>query len=184
MAQDAHEIFQLERVLFVPDNKPPHKDHSLVISAAHRLAMLQAALGDNPAFEICDLELQRSGTTYSVDTVQELIQRHANTPMAFIIGTDTLLELHLWKDIYTLLELCGFITLARPGFDLKSIQAAQLKLAPPWPQKLLNQMAVAHSVNLSSTDIRARVSQAKSIRYLVPPAVESYIVKHKLYQTA
>jgi nicotinate-nucleotide adenylyltransferase len=182
LAQDAMEIFELDRVLFVPCDKPPHKDSATIISATHRIAMLQAAFQGNPAFEVCDLELRRGGTTYTVDTMRELTRLYANSELVFIIGSDTLPELHLWKEIGELLNLCRFVTLARPGFDLKSISAAKLHLPPPWPQKLLSQIAKGHTAEISASDIRHRVAEEMSIRYLVPTPVELYIAENDLYK--
>lgn len=181
LAQDALELFDLSRVLFVPCDKPPHKDAAAIIPAMHRLAMLRAALQGNPAFEVCDLELQRGGTTYTVDTMRELTRRHEQAELVFIIGADTLPELHLWKEIEVLLKLCRFVTLARPGFDLQTISAGKLNLPPPWPKALLSQIAKGHTVEISSSDIRHRIAEGMSIRYLVPSAVELYIAEHHLY---
>lgn len=183
LAQDARDLFELDRVLFVPCDKPPHKDASTVIPATHRLAMLQAALKGNPAFEICDLELRRCGTTYTVDTLRKLLKQHAHEELVFIIGSDTLPELHLWKEIDALLKLCRVVTLIRPGFDLKTLNEAKLKLPPPWPKHLLREAAQGHAVEISSSDIRHRVAEGMSIRTLVPQPVELYIAEHRLYTT-
>ncbi len=181
LAQDALELFDLRRVLFVPCDKPPHKDASAVIPGTHRLAMLEAALRGNPAFEICDLELRRGGTTYAVDTLRELTRQQPQAELVFIIGADTLPELHLWKEINALLKLCRFVTLARPGFNLQALNADRLKLPAPWPKTLLEQVARGHTVEISSSDIRHRAAEGLSIRYLTPAAVELYIAEHHLY---
>jgi len=181
LAQDAMELFELNRVLFVPCDKPPHKDASAVIPATHRLAMLQAALQGNPAFEICDLELRRGGTTYTVDTLRELTRLYPQAELVFIIGADTLPELHLWKEIDALLKLCRFVTLARPGHNLQTISEDKLNLPPPWPRTLLSQIAKGHTVEISSSDIRHRAAEGMSIRYLTPTPVELYIAEHNLY---
>ncbi len=182
LAQDALELFELSRVLFVPCDKPPHKNAAAVIPGTHRLAMLQVAIQGNPNFEICDLELRRGGTTYTVDTMRELTKLYRNEELVFIIGVDTLPELHLWHEIEALLPMCRFVSLARPGFDLKAIGEEQIKLPPPWPKTLLSQMAGGHTTNISSSDIRHRVAEEMSIRYLVPTPVELYITEHNLYR--
>jgi nicotinate-nucleotide adenylyltransferase len=171
----------LGRVLFLPGDKPPHKDATTIIPATHRLAMLRAALQGNPALEICDLELQRGGTTYTVDTMRALTKLYPQAELVFIIGSDTLPELHLWKEIEALLKLCRFVTLARPGFDLKTLSADKLKLPPPWPKTLLSQVAKGHTMEISSSDIRHRIAEGMSIRYLTPTPVELYISEHHLY---
>lgn len=183
VAQDAVEAFDLARVLFVPCERPPHKEAGALVSAAHRVAMLEAALEGNERFEVCDLEIRRGGTTYSIDTVRELKKLQSDTEWVFIIGADTLLELHQWKEIDALLELCRFVTLARPGFDLKNARAETLKLKPPWPARLLQDVARGHQMEIASSDIRHRVAEGMSIKYLVPYAVEMYIAEHALYNT-
>lgn len=181
LAQDAMEIFELDRILFVPCDKPPHKDTSSVIPATHRLAMLQMALKGNTAFDICDLELRRGGTTYTVDTLRELTRLYQQAELVFIIGADTLPELHLWKEIEVLLKLCRFVTLARPGYDIQTLSEDKIKLPPPWPRTLFSQVARGHAVEISSSDIRHRAAEGMSIRYLVPAPVELYIAEHNLY---
>jgi nicotinate-nucleotide adenylyltransferase len=99
----------------------------------------------------------------------------------FIIGADTLPELHLWKDVHDLLKLCTFVTFGRPGRDTQLFRPEDLRLDPPWPEQLLQNFRVQRLVDVSSSDIRYRVAEGMSIRYLVPPAVEMYIAEHRLY---
>ena len=100
----------------------------------------------------------------------------------FIIGSDSLPELHQWKDIQDLLERCQFVTLARPGTDIEALRALDLKLGTEWSRRLCDQVRVGHLVNVSSTEVRYRVAEGMSIRYLVHPAVEMYIAEHSLYR--
>lgn len=183
LAQDARETFDLARVLFIPCDRPPHKNSASLVPAAHRQAMLEAALEGNPFFEACDLEIRRGGPTYSIDTVQALKRLSPDQELFFIIGSDTLPELHLWKSIGDLLQLCRFVTIVRPGCDLRTIRPEDLRLPSPWPERLLEQAAAGHRVDISSSDIRHRVAEGMSIHYLVPPAVEMYIAEHGLYRT-
>ena len=105
LAQNAVEILDLSTLIFLPCASPPHKDVTTAIAPAHRLAMLELALADHAAFSVSDLEIQRGGTSYTIDSVTELAQRHTNARMSFLIGSDSLRELHQWKDIDRLLEL-------------------------------------------------------------------------------
>ncbi len=143
--------------------------------------MLEAALTGSLPFEVCDLEIRRGGTTYSIDTVRALAKRYPEDELVFIIGSDTLPELHLWKDARELLRLCRFVTLARPGFDLKAMTEKNLNLEPDLTQALLANVAIGHQVDISASDIRHRVAEGMSIRYLVPDAVDMYIAEHGLY---
>ena len=181
LAQDALETFDLDTVLFVPCDQPPHKPAAGLAAPEHRVAMLEAALAGSLQFEACDLEIRRGGTTYSIDTVRNLIASRPNDELVFIIGSDTLAELHLWKDVRELLRLCRFVTLARPGFDLKAMTEKNLNLEPELARDLLANVAIGHQVDISSSDIRHRAAEGMRIRYLVPDAVEMYITEHGLY---
>ncbi len=181
MAQDAMEAFDLATILFVPCDHPPHKPAASLASVEHRAAMLDAALRGSLTFELCDLEIKRGGTTYSIDTVRALIKRYPDDELDFIIGSDTLPELHLWKDAQELLRLCRFVTIARPGFDIKSMTEKTLQLPPDLAKELLANVAIGHQVDISASDIRYRVAEGMNIRYLVPDAVDMYIAEHGLY---
>ncbi|MDO9541773.1 MAG: nicotinate-nucleotide adenylyltransferase [Kiritimatiellia bacterium] len=183
LAQDALEAFDLARILFVPCILRPHNDAGQLASPAHRGAMLERAIEDNPDFEICDLEIRRGGTNYSIDTIRHLQKACPQSELFFIIGSDSLLELHQWKEIKELLGLCRFITLIRPGFDIKMINEQKLKLEPEMGRDLLKNVVAVHQIDISSSDIRHRVAEGMNIRYLVPNAVEMYIAEHNLYRT-
>lgn len=183
MAQDAMESCELNKVLFVPCAKPPHKEVSVVASPHHRLAMLKAAIEGSVRFEVCDIELLRGGTSYTVDTVDALAEKYCGAELVFIIGSDSLFELHAWKNIYSLLESCRVVTVARPGFDPASISRPDIKLKDPWPDRLLNDVINVHQMNIASSDIRHRIAEGFSVSYLVPQAVEMYIAEHRLYCT-
>ena len=182
MAQDAIEHFELSKVVFLPCARPPHKSQVELTPAPHRLAMLEGAIEGDLQFEVSDMELQRGGVSYTIDSMRRLVDEHPECDLYFIIGADSLVELHLWKDILALLQLCRMVTIARPGLDLAALGASDLKLPPPWPERLLADIRVGHLVNISSTDIRYRVAEGMSIRYLVSPAVDMYISEHSLYR--
>lgn len=182
MAQDAIEHFELSKVMFVPCGQPPHKSPADLAPAHHRLAMLEAAVEGDLNFEVSDLEIQRGGMSYSIDTIQMLTEKHPGVDLFFIIGADSLVELHLWKDIELLLKLCRIVTIARPGVDLADLGKLDLHLPAHWAEHLLADVRVGHLINISSTDLRYRVAEGMSIRYLVSPAVDMYIAEHSLYR--
>lgn len=181
LAQSAIEAFDLCRILFVPCAFPPHKSTTELADAGHRVAMLQEAIEDDLRFEICDVELRRGGTSYAVDTLLELRELFPGAALHFIIGTDTLPELHLWKDAGRLLTLCTFVAFARPGCGPDVVLEKDIRLDPPWPQRLLENVQSSRRVDISSSEIRYRVAEGMSIRYLVPRGVEMYIAEHSLY---
>lgn len=182
LAQDALEAFDLSKILFVPCNLPPHKDAGQLVSAAHRAAMLEKAIEDNPDFEICDLEIRRGGTNYTIDTIRHLRKIYPQHELFFIIGSDSLMELHQWKEVNEVLRLCQFVTFIRPGFDLKKASTQNPKLDSALSQSLLKNVVAVHQVDISASDIRHRIAEGMSIRYLVPNAVEIYIAEHNLFR--
>ena len=182
MAQSVLDAGEADRILFLPSNLTPHKDPAHLASAAHRLAMLRLALADHPAFAISELELARGGLSYAVDTLLEWRKLHPADPIpGFIIGMDSLLELHTWHRVADLLPLCRFITLQRPGRDALPAPTA-LNLPAPWPERLLASVIPGRNCDVSSTEIRIRVAENRSIRYLTTDSVAGYIARQGLYR--
>jgi nicotinate-nucleotide adenylyltransferase len=181
IAQNALEKYELSKVLFVPSATPPHKKASALASATHRVAMLNSVIESDPRFEVSDIEVVRKGPSYSVDTVAQLREMHPGAELYFIIGSDSLTELHMWKEIRKLLTMCTFVTFARPGSSISAITPERLKLEAPWPERLLAKVSSLHMVDISSSEIRYRVAEGMSIRYLVPQAVEIHIAENHLY---
>jgi nicotinate-nucleotide adenylyltransferase len=183
MAQDAMDSLSLDGVIFVPAGQPPHKDSATISPASHRLKMLRHASAWNPAFTVDDLELNAQGKTYTIDTLQALRTKHPGAELFFLIGSDSLADLQGWMRIHELLPLCRFITYARPGQCMQKIRTQVAKLPDPWATQLLQDIQLGHEINVSSSEIRQRVSAKQSIRYLVPAEVEGYIERHELYKT-
>jgi nicotinate-nucleotide adenylyltransferase len=172
IAQDALEAAGLDRVLFVPAATPPHKPLDGEVSATHRQRMVKLAIAGDSRFILDNREIRRGGKSYSVDTLAELRRRYPRTDFYFIIGADSLSELHLWKDARQLVKLCRFIAVTRPGYRPKPARLPGLRY------RFLD----THPCAISSRDIRQRLCRGQSIRYLVPPAVLRYIQQQKLYQ--
>jgi len=181
MAQDAGEAFGLHRIIFVPAAIPPHKLTQTLVTPSQRLDMVRLALADRDAWEVSDEEVQRGGVSYSIDSVRHFLTVYPDADLYFIIGGDTLPELHTWKDISDLLDLCRFITMVRPGFDPETLRKLNLHLESRHIDDLISRVTVGHVFDISSTEIRVRVAKKESIRYLVPDAVERYIHEHQLY---
>lgn len=182
LARDALEQAGLDRVLFMPCAEPPHKPAGCLASGQHRLRMLQEAVAGEPGLGVSEVELSRLGTSFTVDTMRVLKDEQPGVDFSFLIGADSLFELHTWKDIDILLTLCRFLVLARPGFDLGSGAAARVQLPAPWPEKLLDSVIAVRAMEISSTEIRKRVRAGQSIRCLVPEGVARYIDQHHLYR--
>ncbi len=181
LAATAQELFELSQVIFIPCACPPHKDGAPVVNPRHRMAMVEAAIEDSLGFETSDIEIERGGRSFAIDTVRQLCRQYPDARLFFIVGSDSLKELHLWKDIYSLLPLCEFITFSRPGHDVDDIGTHDLALEGPWPERLLRNVRRSRHIEISSSEIRGRLAEGLSIRYLVPASVEMYISEHSLY---
>jgi len=180
VAEDVREKCCLDKVLFIPSGQPPHKPDSEVISAEHRYEMVRLAVESNPFFEASQIEVERSGLTYSINTLQELKQIYKDASIYFIIGADVVGELVTWKEYERVFKMCEFIAVLRPGYDNSAFESAvefnERNLgARIWKVQ-------SRLVDISSTDIRERCKRRKSIKYLVPGKVEDYINAHGLYR--
>ena len=157
----------LNKVLFMPDMIPPHVDHKEAIDAEDRVNMLQLAIEDNPLFGIEMAEIERGGISYTYDTMKYLKEKHPDTDYYFIIGGDMVDYLPKWHEIDKLVKLVNFVGVRRPGAQNDS-QYPVIWVDVP-------------GVDFSSTDIRDRIKQGRSIRYMVPDKVAEYIKEHQLY---
>jgi nicotinate-nucleotide adenylyltransferase len=172
LAQEALEKYSLEKVFFVPTHIPPHKTTCPVTEFSHRIQMLELAIEGNPCFQIADLESD-GVPSYTVDMLQRL-SIDGFTPW-FIIGMDSLLEIHTWKQPSRIFDLARVVAGTRPGFNADSVAPDILKRVS---------LFEFPGVWISSSELRARVRAGRRISYLVPWKVESYIRSRGLYGAA
>ena len=182
LAQDALESFELDSVLFIPCGNPSHKDLATFASHEHRLAMLQRVIELEFRFEVSDVEVTREGTSYMIDTLEELQADFPGEELVFIVGSDTLTDLFCWHRIDELLHRHRIIAPVRPGYEVDRLKAMDFQLEEGWKEKLLENVISGHQIEISSSEIRMRVAEGMSIRYLVPSEVEMYIYEHGLYK--
>jgi nicotinate-nucleotide adenylyltransferase len=180
IAEEARVRLGLSKVLFVPAGQPWLKQDRDVTAAVHRVEMVGRAIADNPYFELSTLEVERSGPSYTVDTLTTLRKElGGRTGLFFVLGRDTLAELPLWKEPEKVVQLCRLVVPPRLGSrDLKHLE----KAIPGLLDKVI-QLAMP-VIGISSSEIRQRIAQGLSIRYLVPPEVEKYITEQKIYLTS
>ena len=180
IAEEAQAKLGLEKVLFIPAGRPWFKDGENVSDMGWRLDMLKLAVNGNPSFEIDTMELEREGATYTIDTMEELRKRMGEcVELFFIIGIDALSELGRWKEPERLASICHFATMRRPGFTELDLEAMERDV--PGVSGRVHVLDNVQ-VDISSSDIRSRVEEGRSIRYLVPPAVRAYIEEQGLYR--
>jgi len=180
VGEEARMKLGLSEILFVPAGQPWLKQDRDITPAAHRVEMVRRAIADNPHFKLCTLEVERPGPSYTVNTLT-LLQKQlgSQASLFFILGRDTLAGLPLWKEPEKLVQLCRLVVPPRLGSrDLKHLETA----IPGLLDKVIQlDMPV---IGISSSEIRQRLAQGLSIRYLVPPEVGKYITEHKIYSTS
>jgi nicotinate-nucleotide adenylyltransferase len=182
VAQDAVERLELSGIVFIPAAIPPHKQHLQQVDAGHRMNMLRLAVASDTRFSVSDIELRRGGVSYTIDTVHALKAEQPGVEWVLVVGSDTLVDLHNWYKIDELLDLCDVATFLRPGESDLGEVAGKVLLSDVRKEMLLRNVVEAHLVGISSSEIRMRMAEGSSIRYLVPPEVEMYIYEHGLYQ--
>jgi len=169
----------LDQVVFIPAANPPHKQNMQVTPAIHRYIMTVMATYSNPYFSVSSIEMERSGPSYSIDTIRALAEGYGrDTLIYFITGADAIGDLPTWKDIDQVLDLCQFVATKRPGCcsaldDVISYFGAK-------GRERIHHLTTPE-LEISATDIRERVRKGRSIKYIVPESVENYILKEKLY---
>lgn len=175
IAEEARIRFGLNQVLFVPAQNQWRKQGRRLSPAAARLAMVEAAVADNPYFQVSTVDLDRPASTYTVDTLKDLSGEH---DLYFILGLDALMDLPYWKESKRITELAWLVAALRPGYEVD--WAALEKGLPQAKDRAL--LLTVPEIGISSTAIRQRVAEAKSIRYWVPEPVAGYINAHGLYR--
>jgi nicotinate-nucleotide adenylyltransferase len=180
-ANEVQEKFCLDKVLFIPSGIPPHKPDSEVIDPEHRFEMVRLAVASNSIFEASRIEIDREGNTYTINTLIELKEMYdRETSFYFIIGADVVPELTTWKEFKKVFQLCEFIAVMRPGSTENSFFDGIRQLNEKWGAKI--HPVQSRLIDVSSTEIRQRIMDGASVKYLVPDAVESYISEKGLYR--
>jgi nicotinate-nucleotide adenylyltransferase len=199
-AEEVAEALDLERVIFVPSAQPPHKRPSKedpIAPAAERLAWVRTAVADNPRFEVDALEVERGGSSFAVETLRIIGRKTAPERPIFIIGHDAFVELGTWREPERLLALANFAVTTRPP-------AAKGSLAEWLPRVYEDSVAIAPDglsgrhreagtwirlveislLDVSSSDIRARLREGRSVRYLIPDAVGEAVARSAAFAPA
>jgi nicotinate-nucleotide adenylyltransferase len=183
LAESCREQLRLDRVLFVPAGSPPHKQGHALTPAAQRVEMLSLATGGEPAFEVSPLEVERDGITYTVDTLERLALERPDAELFLLLGGDMFADLPNWRRPERVVELAVPAVVLRPGAPAPDFAALEAfasadRVAAAWQSQV--QMPL---VGFSSSEIRLRVSEGRSVRFRTPRAVEKYIHVQGLYAT-
>jgi len=194
LAEEMLEQARLREIRFIPTGTPPHRAAPKT-PAHHRSAMVRLAIADQPAFVLDEREVERTAPCYTVDTLRELrAELGAAQPLCLLMGGDAFLQLHTWHEWQQLFELAHIVVGYRPGFTLEErIHGTTAELQRHYQQRLCAANALSQQpcggiaelaipkLEISATDIRRRVAEGRTIRYLLPSAVANYIHQHQLY---
>lgn len=201
VAEDVRDRLQLDRMVFIPSGDPPHKPSGVLVAARHRVEMVRLAIEGRPGFSLSLMEVERKEKSYTIETIRRLRDEYgAGTELFFLTGLDAFLDLPGWKDAAVLLRQCRFVVMSRPPFRFGSL--AEMPLLPPLDAAALealdgrqqNRLDVAwpegHGLILlslppcevSASEVRRRLHARLSVSNLLPTSVESYIMRHQLYQ--
>ena len=194
LADEVLETLDLDRLLFVPAASPPHKPASQLAPAADRCEMVRLAIADHPKFAVSDLELQRPGPSYTVDTLEALAA--GGDELFYVVGSETFLDLLTWREPRRVAKLARLVVIPRAGspFDVESAAAQKVlrdigveggfvQVAGPRdvrPQGVL--IVHATSLPLSASELRRRVRAGQSVAFRMPPAAIAYVRAHGLYR--
>jgi nicotinate-nucleotide adenylyltransferase len=182
LAEQCREQGRLDEVWFIPSARPPHKLDRPLTPFAQRAEMLALAVAGHPAFRIDEIEKDRPGPSFTADTLAELHARHPDAELFLLLGSDTLPDLPLWHNPQDVVRRAGLLVVMRPGHPLlpESDLRARLQLPDETPLRL--QAVEMPLIDIASRDLRRRAAAGRSLRYLVPRAVECYLQDKHLYR--
>jgi len=194
-AEEVRKRLSLSRVLFIPSSTPPHKETRDVAPPEDRLRMVELACGSNRHFIASAVEVEARETSYSIITITKIKKLYPRTWLIFILGVDAFLEIETWRDYRRVLEECRFAVMTRPGYAMEDAgrvlggrlfgKTLEVK-EPVGPEDLLfarNRIFLVpiRALDISSTEVRKRISAGAGIEGLVPPEVAEYIRERRLY---
>jgi len=189
MAEEAASKHSLDKVLFVPNNQSPLKNNRPQASNVHRLNMLDLATNEIGKFEVSDFEIKLKGPSYTVETARHFKKKtEKTTELYFILGEDAFVSIHKWKDAKMLLGLVNFLVFRRVFAEKNSGEKLTIEWVKGFLRSIINQESservfILDGVSkISSSKVRKRIEQGKSVAILVPPVVEEYILRYRLYR--
>ena len=182
LAESARESCQLDQVWLIPAATPPHKLERSMSSSADRIAMLELAIGGQQQLLVSSMEIDRGGISYTVDTLRHVKQLQPEAELLFLMGADSLVELPTWREPAEICSLSTPIVVRRAGSPAPDFTGLRELVGESRAKQIAEQQFEMPVVELSSTDLRQRAAEGRSLRYRTPRAVEAYIEQHQLYR--
>ncbi|MBR5152380.1 MAG: nicotinate-nucleotide adenylyltransferase [Clostridia bacterium] len=180
IAETVRETLSLEEVRFIPTGQISYKDSRETAEAQHRLEMVSLAIQDNPYFSVDGMEVEREGYSYTWQTLTELRQKEPDTAFTFMVGADSLDYMERWVKPEIVFQMARIAVVLRPGFSLTAVEKKKKELEERFSADII--IVPMPEMEISSTEIRHRISQGKSVRDQIPEKVEAYIRQHQLYR--
>jgi len=199
VAEEAADVMNLDQVIFIPARIPPHKLELEISSETHRMNMLSEAIGSSDKFSVSEIEFKRKGVSFTIETVKEMQIAYPDAEIFFIMGHDSFLEIETWYHYEELIEICKLIIVTRPGFESFQVTDFSESIRKYFPKKVISIMdslnyddrilssdwkiclLMIAGLKVSASEIRLRIKNGRSIRYLVPDTVRDYILAQSLY---
>ena len=182
LAEQCREQGRLDEVWFVPAPRPPQKSEREITRFDQRVDMLALATAGHAAFRIDELEKERTGPSYTADTLAVLHERHPAHEFFLLVGSDTLAEMSHWYKPRQVIELASLLVMRRPNNVVLSVEDLRARLQLPESEPLRLEVVETPLIDISSRDLRRRAAAGRSLRYFLPRAVEMYILDRKLYR--
>jgi nicotinate-nucleotide adenylyltransferase len=182
LAEQCREQARLDQVWFVPSPRPPHKDDTSLTPYHQRVEMLTLAIAGHPAFRVDEIEKDRPGPSFTADTLDELHRRHPGDELFLLLGVDALEDLPMWHQPQRILRAATLVIVGRPGHPVRTADELRALLGMPGDVSVRIEVVTSPLIEVSSTDLRRRAAAGRSLRYLVPRAVEVYIQEKHLYR--
>jgi len=182
LAETAREVCRLNEVRFLPAYSPPHKRNQRITTGKQRVEMLEFATAGFPEFVVDQRELKREGTSYTVETLTEMTEQFPNAELHFLMGADSLIDLPNWKEPQRMASLAKIIAVNRDNSSSEDLHQVVSNL----PDSIQRSVIILEmpQIGISASDLRLRISEKHSIRFLTPRPVERYILEHRLYRTS
>lgn len=180
LAEQAKEVFHLDEVLFIPSGNPYMKPASAVLDATQRSNMVKLAIAEHPDFHLSTIEVERTGPSYTCDTIMTLKNENPQASYYFIMGADSLISFEQWKNPQQIMENCVLAVAVRGTGTEEKIQKIAAHLIYEYQADI--KILPARFIDISSSEIRHRISDGKSIRYMLPESVREYLYENHLYQ--
>ena len=178
LAEQCREACKLDKVWFVVAGEPPHKRGDRT-AASHRLEMVRIAIAGHPSLEVSEIETNRPGPHYSVETLEAIHAERPDDDLHFIIGADSLVDLPIWREPERIARLATIVVVNRPGID--AADTSQIPNLGPDARPF--RFVTIPQIGIASSDLRRRMAEGRSVRYMIPRGVEAYLDAHKLYRS-